>query len=312
MKKTIISGFATLALLTGSIASASAADVSGYASIWTNLSSNATSTTSGSTTELKTSVGAEVDFEKTMGKSNVRLDVDLKDATSTDTDIVTIEQAKFTQGFHSNLSLTAGRFNSPIGFEKQDSPDKWQFSNGQLFAGRPANLDGLMVSWWGGPATVDVILANDWEGQAASTADFDNSIGVRGSVKAGPVSVALGYLTSEPAMATSTGDLFNVVLLGTQGPITGVFEYHSDEVKDGWGLTGNYAHGKHGVTLRYDSVELETPAAPGADAKTTLTLGVSCKTWELVTTKLEWKQTDLGGVADKKTDELTLQWVGTF
>jgi hypothetical protein len=296
MKKTIISGFATVALLAGFGAGASAAEVSGYASIWTNLSSD-----TASTTELMTSVGAEVDFEKTMGKSNVRLDVDLKDGGAA---IVTIEQAKFTQGLHSNLSLTGGRFNSPIGFEKQDSPDKWQFSNGQLFAGRPANLDGLMVSWWGGPATVDVIFANDWKGQAIPATDFDNSIGVRGSVKAGPVNVALGYLTSE----RTVGDLLNLVLLGTQGPITGVFEYHTDDLQDGWGLTGNYVHGKHGVTLRYDSVELDVP---GADASTTLTLGVSCKMWELVTTKLEWKQTDLGGTADK-TDALTLQWVGLF
>ncbi len=307
MKKSIISGFATLALLAGSVAGANAADVSGYANIWTNLSSD-----TASTTELKTSVGAEVDFEKTMGKSNVRLDVDLKDSSKGAA--VAIEQAKFTQQLHSNLSLTGGRFNSPIGFEKQDSPDKWQFSNGQLFAGRPANLDGLMVSWWGGPATVDVIFANDWQGQADTTTDFDHSIGVRGSVKAGPVNIALGYLTSErtPTDVTpGSGDLLNVVILGTQGPITGVFEYHADDAQDGWGLTGNYVHGKHGVTLRYDSVEADVPV-PGDDASTSLTLGLSCKMWESVTTKLEWRQDDSGVAGEPKTDALTLQWVGTF
>ncbi|MEK7702426.1 MAG: porin [Nitrospirota bacterium] len=322
MKKSIITGFAAVALLAGQIAGANAADVSGYANIWTILSSD-----TASTSELKTSVGAEVDFEKTMGKSNVRLDVDFGKSTSveiTDSDgdtadfkieSVSIEQAKLTQQLHSSISLTAGRFNSPIGFEKQDAPDKWQFSNGQLFDGRPSNLDGFMVSWWGSGATLDVMFANDWRGQADAQTDFDNSVGVRGSVQAGPVNIALGYLSSDrdensPSAGDDpdSGDLVNAVITGSHGSLTGVFEYLKDDDVDAWGLTGHYKHGVHGVLLRYDSVDPEDAAF---DESTSLTVGLSCKMWESVTTKLEWRQDDEGG-DDDKTDQLTIQWVGSF
>lgn len=299
MIKGFLFGFATLFLLAGSNLYAEEAKVSGYADIWTNLSN------SDATKVLKTSANAEVDIEKKVGPVSVRVDVDLPAAA--------IEQAKFVRAIGGNASFTGGIFNAPIGFESQDAPDKLQFSNGQLFDLVPSNLSGLMFSWWGGPASVDLYFANDSVGQADAPTGFDNSIGTQVKVKAGSVAdVAVGYITTErtptgPAPKGNGNALDLVVSTGIIPNMLVALEVLQDENNDGLGLTARYTHDKHGLTFRWDSVE-NTPAKTEA---TSTTLALTCAMDEGLTTVLEWKSTDPGGTG-KKMDAITLEWVATF
>jgi hypothetical protein len=295
MKKSFIFGMSTLVLLAGFAAGVNAADVSGYANIWTVLSSD------DAKKEFKSSAEAEVDFQKTDGKTTVRVDVDLAGTTTA------LEQAKVTRGLKDSLSFTAGMFNTPIGLEKQDAPDKWQTSNGQLFGLRPANVTGVMLSWWGGPAGLDVYAVNDFRAATPPAGtDFDNSLGLHGTLKAGPVDLDLGYITTD---AGGAGDVTDVVLSTKAVPNTIVaFELLSDDNNDGWGLTANHTHGQHGLTVRYDTVE-KTPTGSTTSTETSsLTVALLCSMWESVGSVIEWKSTDMPGTTPD-TDMLSIQWV---
>ncbi len=291
MKKFIF-GFTTLFLIVSSNLYAGDVKVSGYADAWTTLSSSVKSNA------IKTGTKAEVDFEKTDGKITVRVDVDLPGAA--------IEQAKITQGLGDSMSLTAGKFNAPIGFESQDAPDMWQYSNGQLFGLTPDNLTGLMFSWWAGPASLDLYLANDKSGVDGATPEaFDNSLGANAKLAAGPANVQIGLVTTEAA----SGNLMDVVVSGNipaGGMDTAVaFEYLKDDSTDGWGLTANHMHGVHGLTFRYDSV---TPKG-GKDTKT-MTLALLCNMSAPLSTRVEYKKTDNPTGTDP--DQIVIQWVAKF
>lgn len=251
--------------------------------------------------KLQTSADAEVDFEKTTGKVTVRLDVDSSDG------VTLIEQAKFIVNNASSW-FTGGKFNSPIGFEKQDAHDKLQITNGQLFEERPSNLSGFMLGTTVSVLTLNALFVNDWNADSLggpNPGETDNSIGLTAAVALGGSSnLALGLLTSESA---TSGGLTNLVATTKVVPnLLLAFEYQKDDTYTGWGLTGNYTHGVHGVTVRYDSVDPEGPA----DASTLLTLAGSFAMLENLKTVLEWSTFDDGGPFDVSL--LALQFVGKF
>jgi hypothetical protein len=307
-------GLAAVSLLTAGNIHAEDIKTWGHVTIFNHLSNDK------KMDKLKTHADAEVDFSKTMGKTSVRLDLDVNQdpsvaakgiGTST---AISIEQAKFVRELSGyNGSLAVGVFNSPIGFtgDTQDHTDRWQFSNSQLFALRPANLAGGMWSWWGGPAVVDIFYANDFNGQATTPTKYENSVGGKVTLKAKVAQLEVGYITSERTPTSpapiGAGNLLDVVVTGGVGPHTMVgFEYLDDEKNSGWALTGHYKHGVHGVTARYDSLDFG-----GTDDSTSLTLALSCAMMDSVETVLEWNSMDPGGTS-AKTDKVTLAWVAKF
>lgn len=250
--------------------------------------------------ELQTGADAEVDFEKTVGKVTVRLDVDSTDGA------VAIEQAKFIVN-NGSWWFTGGSFNSPIGFELQDAPDMLQITHGQLFDRKPANLTGYMVGGSWNKLTVNGIFANDVNGDPR-VGETDNSLGLSASLALGEKSnLALGLITSESA---TSGDLVSVVATTKVIPnLLLAFEYQTEDTYKGWGLTGNYKHGVHGITLRYDLVDTEGSAD---DAATSLTLAAKCEMTENVASVIEWRTNDSGAVGADNTSSLNLKFVGKF
>ncbi len=317
MKKSFVYGLATAMLLAGTSVYAGDLKTWGYGNIWTTLSNNATSSTAtdSGVGELETRTAAEVDFEKTVGKTTVRLDVDLNNnPTTLPVTTVIIEQVKLVRSLNDSMSFTGGIFNTPIGLELQDAPDKTTFSSGQLSKLRPANFTGVMFSWWNGPAALDLYAGNDWRGQqAAPQGIYENSIGGQISLSANKIAdLKVGYVTSERTktspLPTSDGDVLDVVLSTKVKNAKLAFEYLSDDNNDGWGAKISGTHGVHGATLRYDTVE-NTSNPSAKTEKASLTVAVTCAMWENVGAVLEYRQDD-----DKKNknDTVVLQWVAQF
>ena len=80
---------------------------------------------------------------------------------------VAVEQGwlAYKPEFASQLTLTAGRFNAPIGFESLDPPDMYQITHGLLFTYcTPSNFTGAMATvGLGQGVDVKAYAANDWD-----------------------------------------------------------------------------------------------------------------------------------------------------
>jgi len=316
MKKGFVLGVTTLVLLSSSHLYANEMEVSGHANIWTTLSNSDDAAKEG---ESKTQ--AEIDFKKTMGQTTLQLDIDFNGntgavGTATPITPVTLEQAKFVRGFSDNMLFTGGIFNTPIGFELQDAPDKIQFSLGQIAFLHPANVTGFMWSWWRGPATLDLYVANEWRDQALSPTRYDNSFGGKLTFQLQDIAhIEVGYITST-RMPTSVlpndqGDVLDIVISTKKiNHAWLAYEYAVDEYNNAWGITANLTHTKHGVTLRYDSVKNDT----NNTNDTSLTVALTCAVMEHIGAVLEWRQDDDHGHGKSmdKTDKVTLQWVAQF
>jgi len=314
MKKGLVLGSAALVLMVGTNLYAGDLTIGGYADITTTLSKS-----SDPTKENKTWVMGEVDFEKTTGQTTVRVDLDFPEGThnakgvggAMDT-VGEIEQAKFVRDYGNGSSLTGGAFNVHLGFEREDSPEMLGASNGQLFKYVPQNLAGLQWSWAKGATAVDLFYGNDWQGQASAPTGYDNSWGGHASFHGGHADLSVSYITSGrtptgPA-PKGNGDVLDVVLSGQGSAGLLALEVLSDDIHDGWGITANHTHDKHGIMLRYDTVET-APAGGTKTEKTSLTAAVSCAMWDNVRSILEWKQEEMG---TDTSDVVALKWVATF
>lgn len=139
-------------------------------------------------------VKGEIDFEKEVENVTFRMDLDFPSGetgpktigrTLADTNMsVTgmpagsasfadnIEQLKFVLALTGkeagNLSLTGGIFNSPIGYELQDAPDRNFISFGQLRSMVPFNLGGVRLAASHGPVSASVLYTDEWRSVAAA------------------------------------------------------------------------------------------------------------------------------------------------
>ncbi|NOY84857.1 MAG: outer membrane beta-barrel protein [Nitrospirae bacterium] len=336
MKKSmsVFSLFAAGAMVVGGAGLSHADDlkVSGFGSINFNLMDEAsdnscsdTSGTDGSTncTELQFSVPyAEVDFEKTVGSVTVRLDLDFN-GTGNNIAGDDVEQFRFDwtlpAGQDLGLTLTGGIFNSPIGFESQDSPDKLQVSNGQLFNMVPSNLAGLQLAGGTDMISGSLLFVNDWRDfgtgtnppGATQSLGEENTLGATFAITPMPeAGLSFGYLSSG---LKPNEDTLNIILTGTVMPspdlaLLYALEYVSNEKQDGKGITLNAMHGKHGLTLRYDMVDNDGAAGD----PTSLTVAFLCSLEENLKVKLEWRDDDPDVAGASSTDATTLQFVALF
>jgi len=353
-------------LILNSVGLARAGDlkVSGFADVIYTVADETGDTIPPSTAlnakESKFNVTAEVDFEKEQGDVTFRMDLDFPRNTNTSglgtagLTLDEIEQAKFVYSIPGGmgLTLTGGVFNSPIGYEAQDAPDRYTTSQGQLWQLVPSNFAGIMLSGNAGPASVDLIFANEWR----TTQNEENSFGIHASLPlmGDMLGIDVSYLSSENTITgttTNEGDenMVDVILSGMHKvapdmDLNVAIEFLTDENNDGLSISANLRHNSpnfpHSVTVRWDSVDCDVPAtnpatgpgerycsdlsglnqigavstAPATGATpTTLTLAASVELAENLTTRLEYKMLDSDLTgAGSDADLFTWQWLATF
>lgn len=283
--------------------------------------------------ERKFRTEGEVDFESTHGPLTFRLDLDMPGAT--------IEQAKFVWALpvakEMGLSLTAGSFNAPIGFELQDHPDRLQVTTGQLFDLVPANLAGVMVSGGMDMVSLDLYFVNEWRGihVGGESVGEENSFGALLTViPIEDVSLAVGYITSPEVKpgavalgtsGTSDQDVLDVVLTGKMRAmpeieVFGAVEFLTDENNTAYGLVVRAEHHSanypHGLTVRYNSVDCDLGSSYGKCkglkvTPTSLTVAAFVELAENLEALLEWRSDDPDSAEDS-TDLIELEFVVTF
>ncbi len=345
MKYLVFSLLFAGSLIVGGTGVAQADDlkISGFADVILTLTDEANETPAsvgcsnpagvGSTTNCTESqfrVNAEVDFEKTAGDITFRLDLDFPGNGSANLGGGNLEQANFSlgvlEGADLGLRLTGGIFNSPVGYEAQDAPDEHQVTHGQLWGLVPSNLAGLQLAGGKDMITGSVIFANDFNdplNTGAAHVGEENSLGFTlGFSPMHAANLSIGWLDSG---ILPTEAVLDVVLSGMveATPEIGLHyavEYLEDEVNEGLGLTVNATHGKHMLTVRYDTVEVDAaaavvPAGTTAGQETSsLTVALICNAKEGLSTRLEWRtnDNDTAVTTNPDTDLVQLQFVATF
>lgn len=174
-----------------------------------------------------------------------------------------IEQAYFDYSFGPNSGgfIAAGKINAPIGAELIDSIDRFQISQGQIFAiTDPFNLTGVFGGYRANGITAIAWISNNWDlpttpESATAGGRFDYAF------DAGHVGVATSYgpiVADEPYLLldVDTGLTFgNLNLLGE-------VNFGTSESIDsiGFSVTANYGFTeKFSGTVRADWLSRETP-----------------------------------------------------
>ena len=174
-----------------------------------------------------------------------------------------IEQAYFDYSFGPNSGgfIAAGKINAPIGAELIDSIDRYQISQGQIFAiTDPFNLTGVFGGYRANGITAIAWISNNWDlpttpESATAGGRFDYAF------DAGHVGVATSYgpiVADEPYLLldVDTGLTFgNLNLLGE-------VNFGTSESIDsiGFSVTANYGiTERFSGTVRADWLSRETP-----------------------------------------------------
>src|SRR3989304_3395486 len=108
----------------------------------------------------------EIDFVGSVGDVSARIDFDVTDG-ATD-----VEQAFIGWAANDAVAVNIGQPNSGVGFEAEDAPDLYQITNGQIqsvIAGQSSegpgnNIEGVVLAFNAGPATIRVGLLDDLHG----------------------------------------------------------------------------------------------------------------------------------------------------
>lgn len=303
-----------------------------------------------SPTEGKFGATAEVDFVgKLTDKITVRVDADLDlavngGASAVSSDSGRIEQALFAFAATDKITVLGGVLNNPIGWEKEDAPDMYQTTHGQIWAimdGQTVlygnNLAGVAGAINLGKATVTLGMFND-----LYHVNEENSFAV--ALNATPIEnldIEAGYVTQASRQDSGVGGGSGTYGFGANSTIVGsaenwwdinatyrwkdlivAAEYLSaDKVVDAaYALYGNYSFGNgFGVTARYDEVGYQDPYDAVKDT-TTMTLAGSYMIAKNLSALLEWRTHDdandtdgvNGGGIIGDGDVVQVEFVATF
>ncbi len=216
---------------------------------------------------------AEVDVNGKLDPSvAVRIDADLALAAGTEganagvsgpADSAVIEQAYFAWSAPASLTVLGGVFNNPIGWEKEDAPDMYSISKGQIyeiFDGQTAlygnNIAGVAVAGKAGPLGITAGVLNEL-GHNDLTKNSYALVANLAATKG--VDIELGYVTQEGG----AGDVLdaNATLDLVDGLTIGLEYLQADAAVDSaMGMTISYVHSSGiGAALRYDTVSYEDP-----------------------------------------------------
>jgi hypothetical protein len=229
------------------------------------------------------------------------------DPAAADTN-VNVEQANLTLPVMDLADVTLGIWNTPIGYEGQDSPDLPFASNGLLWDHQPTNHAGGRVDIDASDmVSVTVGYANDWQG----TSEENSIMAVVGVTPMEGLSGALGYITTEdPA-----GNLFDLWVEYGMEMFSVYAEYMlgdpdtaSDHIDNGWGIGGEVSQGMFGGAVRYEMAEIES--AGTNPEPTELSLAVFANLSETDRVAVDWTNVDPDTTTDM--DIVTIQYLRTF
>ena len=238
---------------------------------------------------------AEIDINSKLSKqASVRLDTDLSLALnegenanlSGPRDSAVIEQAYFAYNPVKAVTVIGGVFNNPIGWEKEDAPDMYQITKGQIYGildGQTAlygnNIAGVAIAGAVGPATITVAVLDELGHNDLSKNSYAAVVNVA-AMKG--LDIELGYVTQE-AGAENVLDIN--VTYSIMGATIGLEYLKPDEAIDSaMGITLNYQINKMlGATVMYDKV---TPAI--GDDTTSYAIAVSAELASNLTVAAEY------------------------
>ena len=264
---------------------------------------------------------AELDVSNSLSKQvTVRVDTDLALAvngggnasaiTGGPADSAVIEQAFFAYTPIKAITVIGGVFNNPIGWEKEDAPDMYSISKGQIYGildGQTAlygnNLAGAAIAGAVGPATITVAALNDL-GQVTdknSIAAVANVTPVKG------LDLELGYVTQD----AGAGNVWDVnATYSGMGATVGLEVLGAENAVDlAWGALVNYEiNPMFNVTARYDSVSYE---AAGTDDSTSYALVGTFNAAKNLAILAEFQNVDKGN-AGGSDDTATLEFIASF
>ncbi|MGD8567521.1 MAG: hypothetical protein PVJ39_05515 [Gammaproteobacteria bacterium] len=219
----------------------------------------------------------ELDVEsKLSGPMSMRLDADLNPSGTGGGDSGRLEQAFLHWDIDKNLGLKAGVFNNNLSWEKEDAPNMYQITHGQLYdlwneatTLDGNNLEGVELSYKTGNINAFIGYLNDI-GNAAE----QNSMKVGAEIRATPdINVVVGLITQDQDIAPFMGNIIdvNATWKMDQRLTLGAELMLPDKTVDsGLMLKANYkVDQKFSATARYDMVSYD---ASGVDDTSSITL----------------------------------------
>ncbi len=214
----------------------------------------------------------EVDIEK-KSDTGVGFRFDLQHTPGSETTGDDIMEQGYVYFGLAGVTVTAGKFNAPIGFELLDAPDMYQFSHAQVFNyGIPTNLTGVMVSGGAGMFDFSGYAVNGWD--IINDDNQDKTFGGRlGVTPSEGINVGFSYISGNEGSDAGGADTSKLSVFDLDATITAVenltlgFEYNSgtfegqsavaagdDATWSAYLVMANYAFSDTtGLTIRYDS-----------------------------------------------------------
>ncbi|NOZ51905.1 MAG: porin [Gammaproteobacteria bacterium] len=208
------------------------------------------------------STTGELDFKtKLSDQASLRLDADLNSTGGGDSG--RLEQAFVSWNIDNNLALKAGIFNNNLSWEKEDAPDLYQITHGQLYNiwntqtdldGN--NLAGLELSYNAGNFTAFVGYLNDLGG-----IQEENSVKFAAEIRASQdLEVVVGLITQDAGVeniidVNATFKVNNQLMLG------GELLFPDELIESGLMIMANFQmNPKFSATVRYDRVSYDVDA----------------------------------------------------
>lgn len=271
MKKTLIGIVAAMTLpAIAQGAGVQQVELEGFIDIVWAVSDGTDEGVNGSEGHFDTS--GELDLKtKLNGPISMRLDADLNPADGAN-DSGRLEQAFLTWAIDNNLALKAGVFNNNLGFEREDAPDLYQVTHGQLWdvwnsatSGQDGNnLQGIELSYKQADFTAFVGFLND-----LGDVPEENSIKLGATVTAvKDVTITAGLITQDAGVENII-DISASLKVDNALTIGGELMLPSEVIDSGLMIMANYqVNPKLSGTVRYDMVSYDIA---GADDTTSLT-----------------------------------------
>lgn len=192
-------------------------------------------------------------------KANLRLDADLNSSGGGDSG--RLEQAFIGWTIDNNLSLKAGVFNNNLSWEREDAPDMYQVTHGQLYDVWNAstdldgnNLAGLELSYSTGDFTAFVGYLNDLGG-----VDEENSVKFGAEIRpSNDLKLVVGLITQDAGVENLI-DFNATIKVNNQLTVGGELLFPDEIIDNGLMIMANFkVNPKLSATARYDRVSYDS------------------------------------------------------
>ena len=329
LNKNILSVSVAAALLAGTSIVNADTTVSGFVDVIYTVTNDGQAATPPAVNgaENKFLADGEIDIVSTVKGATVRLDLDVRIAAlagGDNTGGAEVEQAHIAVPI-GGVTLIAGVFNNPIGYEAEDAPDLDFTSHNIIYdilndqtALNGNNLAGAALAGAIGPVTLTGAFIND-----LGHAPEENSFALIANMTvASGLDLELGYVTQDDTAASgagaagSAGDVldFNIVWSNSQFTVGLDYMTFDQLLDDAMVVWAGVNVGGVNLKVRYETVELDGAAV---ESKQT-TFYASYPLAANSSVALEVKDGDLdAGLAPVLTNSVdgtivTVEFIGTF